>query len=428
MIPTNTLVTRRMTLVCLALAPLLEAAAAVVSPLAGTSNAADLHAVAAHQGPMAASVVLGLAAILLYVPALLGLAARTASHSRRLATLGVAFSTTAMLGFGGVRMIGAVQVSAVTSGLDVRRAARLFDHLGSNPVALALVLAVVVGTLLGFPLLAASAWRAGLSRVASGWLFAFPFVAIVGDDRWIDVATRLLLAVALLRLGLAVDDEVLPPHRLLSRRALGVVLVAAPVLEVVEQLLSPLASTSTRADLVAIGGRQGTFVASLLVGIVATALYVPAFLGLASRCVPSAPRASRMGGFVAMASMVCFEGVRAVQGIELQLVRDRIPAHAATAVVDGVTGNAAGVVVLVLFLGGSVVGLVALAVAGWKHGLPRTPLLVMAAFPVLDLALPGRAGTIASHAALLLALGWLAAELQRPVVVRRQPAGAAVIA
>ncbi len=412
MSPTVPMVSRRVTVACLVLAPLFEVVEGALSPLKGTSNRADLAGVAAHPGAMTASVVVGLVGTLLYVPAFLGLASRTAARSRRLALVGLVFSVVTMLGFGGARMIGAVQISAVQT-LDLSAATRLFDHLYTNPIAVAAVVAMVLGTVLGYPLLAASAWRAGLPKVAAGWFVAFPFVAAVADDNhWGNLATHLLLAASLGVLGAALDDEVLPPQRLLGERMLVGLLVAAPALEVVEQLLSPLAGTTTSADLASISTQQSGFVASVSIGVVATALYVPAFLGLAARCLGAAPVAARIGGFVAVGSMICFEGVRMVQGVELQLVRDGGPHHGAVAAVDGITGNAAGLMMLVVFLGGSVVGMVALAIALWKRGLPRPAVVLMGAFPVLDLALPGHVGTIASHALLLVALTWVAVALR----------------
>jgi hypothetical protein len=228
---------------------------------------------------MAASVVAGLLGTLLYVPGFLGLASRTAARSRKLAVLGLSFSLVAMLGFGGARMIGAVQVSAAQT-LGAGGAAHLFDRLQSNPITVAAVLALVLGTVLGYPLLAVSAWRAGLPKPAAGWLFALPFVALVADDNhWGNLVTHVLLALALGWLGTSLDDRVLPAQRLLGDRMLAAVLLAAPVLEVVEQLVSPIPGTSTQADLAGIAAHDGAFVLSVAIGMAATALYVPASSG-----------------------------------------------------------------------------------------------------------------------------------------------------
>ncbi len=62
-------------------------------------------------------------------------------------------------------------------------------------------------------------------------------------------------------------------------RATAVLLVLAPLGEVVEQLLSPLDGSSTGKDLAAIAAHQGRFEVSVLVGVLATVMYAPAFLG-----------------------------------------------------------------------------------------------------------------------------------------------------
>ena len=412
----RSLVSRRATVACLVLAPLLEVVEGALSPLTGQSNRADLAAVAQHQGAMEASVVVGLASTLLYVPGFVGLASRTAARSRRTASLGLGFSLAAILGFGGARMVGAVQVSA-DRVLGVAGATRLVDHLATNPLAVVALLALVLGGLLGYPLLAASAWRAGLPRPAAAWFFAFPFVALVADDNhWGNLVTHVLLAAALGWLGSALTDDVLPARRLLGDRALVVVLIAAPALEVLEQVLSPLSGTSTRADLSAIAAHDGAYVISVMIGVAATALYVAGFLGLAARCAGVAPVAARIGAFVSVASMICFAGVRTAQGVELQLARDHVAPRAAASVVDGIGANPAGAMILIVFLAGSVVGLVALAVAAWKRGLPRPAVLYLGAFPVVDLVLPGHLGTLASHGLLLVALASIALALRETPV------------
>jgi hypothetical protein len=205
---------------------------------------------------------------------------------------------------------------------------------------------------------------------------------------------------------------------LLGRRAVVAALVAAPVLELVEAVSSPLKDTSTAADLVAIDAHRGVFVFSVLVGLAATALYVPAFLGLARACADRSPVAARVGGAVALVAMLGFTGVRALQAVELETVRQSMSAHQGAKLVDGFAGNPLGVVFLGAFLGGSVVGTIALAVASWRAGLPRPAAVLLAAFPVVDLLARGHTGTIGSHAVLLVALTWFALALSGRASVR----------
>lgn len=200
---------------------------------------------------------------------------------------------------------------------------------------------------------------------------------------------------------------------LIGRRATVLCLVLAPLCEVVEAVLSPLNGTSTAADLRGIAGHQGLFVASVLVGLLATLLYVPAFLGLATRCVGAAPVAARLGAAFAVWSMMGFMGVRMAQAVELQAIRDGLDRGDTARLMDHLVTNPIGAASLVLLLAGSAVGLVALAVAGWRAGLPRPALVLVAVFPFLDLALPSQTGTVASHLALLAGLVWLAVALAR---------------
>lgn len=219
-------------------------------------------------------------------------------------------------------------------------------------------------------------------------------------------------------------------NTLIPVRAAVVCLVAAPALEVLEQVLSPLTGRSTTADLAAIDQHQGIFITSVLIGIVATALLVPAFAGLGSACLERTPRLARTGTAITVLSMMGFFAVRMAQGVELETVRRGLDRHTAASLVDGLTGNPVGGTILAAFLLGSAVGLVLLAVAAWRTGLPRPAAVALGAFPFADLALQGHLGTIAAHVLLLAATTWMAIALlhgpaTRPTRVAdaRVPAG-----
>jgi hypothetical protein len=200
---------------------------------------------------------------------------------------------------------------------------------------------------------------------------------------------------------------------LITARVTAACLVAAPALEVLEQVLSPLTGRSTSADLAAIDQHRDAFATSVLIGIVATALLVPAFAGLASACLERAPRLARAGAAVIVLSMMGFFAVRMVQGVQLQLVTDGVDRHTAARLVDDLTGNPVGGAILAAFLLGSMVGLVLLAVAAWRTGLPRPAAVALGVFPFADLVMQGHLGTIASHLLLLAATSWLAVALVR---------------
>src|SRR4051812_1749998 len=104
------------------------------------------------------------------------------------------------------------------------------------------------------------------------------------------------------------------------RIGLAVLLVAAPLLELVETVLSPLTDRSTADDLLAIAAHRSVFVFSVLAGILATALYVPALVGLARLSWARSRVLSAVAGSIAVLSMLGFMGVRMLQAVELEAV------------------------------------------------------------------------------------------------------------
>lgn len=213
------------------------------------------------------------------------------------------------------------------------------------------------------------------------------------------------------------DDSLLPEG------AATICLVLAPLCEVVEQLLSPLTGGSTAADLQAITAHQGAFTVSVLIGLIGTVLYVPAFLGLAGVCLSRSRVAARIGGGVAVLSMLGFAGVRMGQAIQLEAVDRHVDIQLIAGLMDGAAGNPIGMTMMIMFLGGTVIGVLALAIATWRAGLPRAAAILLAVFPFVDLAAKGHVGTVVSHVVLLVALGWLASAIAR----RQRGAGVPVV-
>jgi hypothetical protein len=196
-----------------------------------------------------------------------------------------------------------------------------------------------------------------------------------------------------------------------GRRPTAVLLVTAAMLELAESLISPLQGGSTSSDLALVAAHQGRFTVSVLCGMAAVLMYGPGFLGLADSCASRTPRLARFAGWTAVVSMTAFFGIRGVQAVELATVRKGLDHHTAGRVIDAAGSNALGILMLVLFLGGAVVGTVSLAVATWRAGLPRVAAVLLGAFQLVDFALPGHLGTVLSHTLLLVALGWFATHL-----------------
>jgi hypothetical protein len=188
------------------------------------------------------------------------------------------------------------------------------------------------------------------------------------------------------------------PTLLPGLRATAVLLVLAPLGEVVEGSLSPLDGSSTAKDLAAIATHQGRFELSVVIGVVSTMLFAPAFLGLAQACLPTSPLLSRVAGWIALASMGGFMGVRMTQAVQLSGVREGIDRSQLAGTIDHAAANPIG-------------GLILLAVISWRAGLPRVACVGVAVFQALDFVSPTRPPY--AHMVLLLALGWIASVLWR---------------
>ena len=210
------------------------------------------------------------------------------------------------------------------------------------------------------------------------------------------------------------------------RLGLAALLVAAPLVELVETVLSPLTDGSTADDLHAIAAHRSVFVVSVLAGIVATALYVPAFAGLARMSWQRSRVLSAVAGSIAVLSMLGFMGVRMLQAFELQAVDQHLPTPQAAALVSGAGAGPIGAVITALFLGGSVLGLVCLALAVRRARLaPVAAAVLVGAFPFVDLLTPGHLGTVVAHAVLLAGLGWIGLSLVHGAAPAEPPAAVA---
>jgi hypothetical protein len=210
-------------------------------------------------------------------------------------------------------------------------------------------------------------------------------------------------------------------------RTTAVLLVVAAVGEVVEALISPITGTSTAADLDAIAAHQGAFTVATVIGVVATVLYAAGFLGLASSAAPRSPRLARVGGWASAAAMLGFMGVRLGEAIELAGVRNGLDHVTLAKAIDDTAANPVGALILVLFLGGAIVGLVSLAFAGWRAGWPKAACVLLGVFQVVDFVAPSHPVPV-SHLMLLVALAWISATLWRQSERSAAPAAQPVLA
>jgi hypothetical protein len=195
-----------------------------------------------------------------------------------------------------------------------------------------------------------------------------------------------------------------------SPRLASALLVVAAIGDVTETALSPLDGSSTFRDLQAIAAHETRFEVSVAIGLVATVLFLPGLLGLANGFLGASRRVAATAGWLLAGAMAGFVAIRLGQAVELATVQTHGDRHDLAVAVDHTTSNVIGLPIMVMFLGGVLVGLVLLAVAGWKAGMPKGACVLLAVFQPVDLVMPNNPFPLGcvSHALLLVALVWIA--------------------
>lgn len=200
------------------------------------------------------------------------------------------------------------------------------------------------------------------------------------------------------------------------------VLVTAPLLEIVEALISPLANGTTAQDIASIAASPGRFATSVVIGTLGTFLLLPALLGLAHRTSARTPRLAFATSIAVGLVAITFVGIRGTQAVQLALATS-LPVSKAAAIVDATGSNPIGIEVLVLFLVSNVVGVVLLGIALLRsRRVPVGSVVLLLLFPVLDFVAPGETGVVVSHSVLLAAFVWMAVGFLRSKAARRERA------
>jgi hypothetical protein len=212
-----------------------------------------------------------------------------------------------------------------------------------------------------------------------------------------------------------------PSPRLLSPRAVAGFLVLAAACDLLESLVSPLTTSTTAADVAAISEHQGRFVLSVLIGLVGTLAYLPGLVGLAAITVRRAPWASRIAAGLALVGLSGWVGIRMAQAIELQGIRDGLTRSTTAGLIDHLGSNPIGSPITLVFLAGTILGMIAVAVAVWRAGLPKPAAVLLVLFPIADTGLEGLGVSTFAHALPLVAFTWIAVRL-----VQGAPAPAAL--
>lgn len=203
------------------------------------------------------------------------------------------------------------------------------------------------------------------------------------------------------------------PTRLIGTTTAAVLLVIAALCDTLEPLIQPLSGATTEADLGVIAAHQDAFVASKLIGMVGTLVFLPALLGLLQHTVARAPIASRITAFFVVVGFPAFMGIRFGSAIELQSVRDGLPHSEIGTLFDDLGSNPLASSILGLFLVGTLLGMIALGVTLWRSGFPRVAAVLVAVFPIVDMGTEGHLPGWLSHLVLLVGVMLVTREMLR---------------
>jgi hypothetical protein len=207
-----------------------------------------------------------------------------------------------------------------------------------------------------------------------------------------------------------------PPFSRSSQRGVGACLVLAGVLNGGLQYVDHLtAGDGEQADLIAWGLEHPVFHQTVWFGVmVSSILLLLGFLGLAQVTRWHAPRLTVAATLLTVWGMWGFGNVLAGTYIAQVVAADALGPHdALTLIEDGYLkdwGMIAGS--LAPHLIGSFFGVLLLAIACWRSGLPRTPALLLIVFLVWDFGL-SPVGILEPHLLLLVALAWFGVTVAR---------------
>ena len=197
----------------------------------------------------------------------------------------------------------------------------------------------------------------------------------------------------------------------LRRMLIGIALVAQPIAGLAEHALDPKAGPDRAAQLAAIAATPDQRLLGTLVGLLALVLFVPVVLGLVHLSRARAPLLSLVGGALALAGALGSAALHGVELVELEMIRAGVDLGQVAAVTGQVEESAGGLVTLLLFLVGMLVGTLVLAVALWRaRTVPRLAVLLIAAFLLLDAAgaiAEHKPTNLLAHTLLLIGSGWI---------------------
>lgn len=191
----------------------------------------------------------------------------------------------------------------------------------------------------------------------------------------------------------------------------GLAFLIQPVAGLIEHLLDPKSGTVVADHVAAIASNPDSRLASILVGLLATVLFVPVALGLAHLVHPGAPRLGLVGGGLALIGVVGYSAMHGADIAFLEMVQQKVGPTQAAHVMEGFEASAGGASVLALFLVGMFLGTLLLALALWRtRAAPRLAATLIIVFLVVD-AVGAIAGikpvNLVAHTLLIVGSGWI---------------------
>lgn len=171
-------------LLALALAPALVLVANLVQAApAAHDTASELTSIAAAPVRYQLSAAIGFCAMVLYVPALIALAAPVRAARPRLGGIGLALSVSGLMAL--VSLMGSGPVSLAMARAPERAAmVRVTDAYESAPLTVAWMLVMLLGFILGPVVLGIGLWRSGFTPMVPALLVAGVLVQLLDAGRW----------------------------------------------------------------------------------------------------------------------------------------------------------------------------------------------------------------------------------------------------
>src|SRR5680860_842487 len=159
------------------------------------------------------------------------------------------------------------------------------------------------------------------------------------------------------------------------RTAAGLALIAAPLLFLVADVISPAWSDDTAAYVREVADSPDAQAWSGLLYVIGFALIVPAVIGIVHLIRGRGVALAHIGGALAVLGLGMFPAL-AVTSILDAVAVESIAQGEYVAIIDGFEDNAAAIVMLLLTLVPALLSLILIAAALWRSGLAPWPVAV----------------------------------------------------